>query len=613
MFRPLGQPRGRYGGPGYLVMTPLKLAGGQWVLVNRGFAPIDRKADVAAGPAAPVAVEGLMRSTEGRTWFTPADDPAKGEWFTRDVEAMAAAMKLGPHAPFSVDADAGPDPLRPARRRRDDPLLPQQPPVLCLHVVRAGRGAARGVCGLGLYAWARHGFGLSSPDEAGSPMLAPTNPDAKAAMALNDMLPLPPRAARRPVELTAHGQHWTDDYAWIRADNWREVLADASTLPADIRALLEAENAYAEAMLHQTLDLQRKLKAEMRARIKEDDSEPPAPDGPWSYYSRFREGGQHRLVCRKPRDGGEEQVLLDGDALAAGKAFFDLGSTARSRDHRRLAWSFDDRGSEMYALRVRDTATGADLPDLVPNTTGEAIFTGDGGGFLYILQDENHRPWRVMLHRLGQPVDDDALIYEEKDHGWFLSLHATRLGRRAFISIHGHDATESLVVDLEAPEAPPRLLVPRRPGLRYHPMDHGDVFYIRDQQRRRARFPHRHHAGRGAARGELAQLLPAENGRLIEAASLFEHFLCLLTRGERRARLIVIDLRTGASHDVAFEAATYELHFDRSHEFSTSTMRFAYSTMATTSETTITTWRCVRARSSRSRWSRRVSTPPTMS
>jgi surfeit locus 1 family protein len=111
VFRPLGQPRGRYGGPGYLVMTPLKLAGGEWVLVNRGFTPLDRKAGAATGPAAPVAVEGLMRSTEGRTWFTPADDPAKGEWFTRDVEAMAAAMKLGPHAPFSVDADAGPDPV----------------------------------------------------------------------------------------------------------------------------------------------------------------------------------------------------------------------------------------------------------------------------------------------------------------------------------------------------------------------------------------------------------------------------------------------------------------------------------------------------------------------
>jgi surfeit locus 1 family protein len=110
VFRALGEPHGRYGGPGYLVMTPLRLQSGAWVLVNRGFIPLEGKADVAAGPAGQVEVEGLMRSTEGRTWFTPADDTVTGEWFTRDVEKMAAAMKLGPHAPFSIDAGAGPDP-----------------------------------------------------------------------------------------------------------------------------------------------------------------------------------------------------------------------------------------------------------------------------------------------------------------------------------------------------------------------------------------------------------------------------------------------------------------------------------------------------------------------
>ena len=111
VFRSLGNPRGRFGGPGYLVMTPLTIAGGESVIVNRGFVPYDRKADAATGPQGETDVAGLMRSPEDRTWFTPADNPAKGEWFTRDVEALAQAMSLGPHAPFSVDADAGPDPM----------------------------------------------------------------------------------------------------------------------------------------------------------------------------------------------------------------------------------------------------------------------------------------------------------------------------------------------------------------------------------------------------------------------------------------------------------------------------------------------------------------------
>ena len=130
--------------------------------------------------------------------------------------------------------------------------------------------------------------------------------------------PTPPIAARRPQERHTHGVAWVDDYAWIRADNWREVLRDPSTLPADIRALLEAENAYADAMLAPTRSLQRLLAREMRARLKEDDSEVPQSDGPYAYYSRFRHGGQHRIFCRKPRAGGKETILVDGDARAEG-------------------------------------------------------------------------------------------------------------------------------------------------------------------------------------------------------------------------------------------------------------------------------------------------------
>jgi surfeit locus 1 family protein len=110
VFRALSSPRGRYGGPGYLVMTPLQLAGGGSVLVNRGFVPEERKDAANAGSGGPTDVTGLMRASEDRTWFTPSDDPARGQWFTRDVEGIAEALKLGPHAPFSVDADASPDP-----------------------------------------------------------------------------------------------------------------------------------------------------------------------------------------------------------------------------------------------------------------------------------------------------------------------------------------------------------------------------------------------------------------------------------------------------------------------------------------------------------------------
>ena len=193
----------------------------------------------------------------------------------------------------------------------------------------------------------------------------------------------PPRAAILPRLQSAHGEHWSDDFAWIRADNWRDVLRDPANLPAPVRDLIEAENAYAESVLAPTRGLQRELVREMRARMKEDDSEPPQSDGAWAYYTRFRPSGQHRIFCRKPRDGGKEEVLIDGDARAAGKAFYQLLGARHSPDHAKIAWSADEKGSELHTIHVRDLAAATDLADRIENCTGDIVWTRDSHAFLY--------------------------------------------------------------------------------------------------------------------------------------------------------------------------------------------------------------------------------------
>ena len=192
--------------------------------------------------------------------------------------------------------------------------------------------------------------------------------------------PVPPRAEPRPLRRSAHGVDWIDEYAWIRAENWREVLRDPGRLPLDIRALLEAENAYADALLAPTAELQRELVREMRARLREDDSEPPQVDGPWAYYSRYRQGGQYRIYCRRPREGGDEMILLDGDVRAEGRPFFRLTATAHAPDHAKFAWSFDELGSEMLTIRVRDIERSEDLPDRIANATDDIVWTRDFEG-----------------------------------------------------------------------------------------------------------------------------------------------------------------------------------------------------------------------------------------
>src|SRR5579872_2857739 len=385
-----------------------------------------------------------------------------------------------------------------------------------------------------------------------------------------------PRAERKPERRTAHGRAWTDDYAWLRAENWREVLRDPKQLPAPIRRHLDAENAYSAEILGPFKALKRELAREMRARLKEDDSEAPQPDGPYAYYTRYRHGGQHRIFCRIPRGGG--------DALAAGKTFFHLFDARHSPDHGKLAWSADDKGSELFAIRVRDIASGADLDDRVENCTGHAVWTRDSSAFLYVAVDENHRPWRVLLHRLGEAASADRVIFEEADPAWFINVSPTRLGRLAIISVHGHDSSESHVVDLDDPAAAPRVIEPRRPGLRYDVMDHGDRFFIRANSGGAADFKIVVAPAEAPGMANWRDLIPHKAGRLIVATALFKRFLARLEREDGLPRIVVRDLEAGAEHRVAFEAEAYSLGFENVFEFDQGVMRFSYSSMTTPRE-----------------------------
>jgi oligopeptidase B len=249
----------------------------------------------------------------------------------------------------------------------------------------------------------------------------------------------PPAAARRPVSDTHHGITRTDDFAWLRADNWREVMRDPSVLAPDIRAYLEAENDYSAAAMADVEDLRLTLFQEMRGRIKEDDSSVPAPDGDYAYSSRYEHGAEHPQLVRTRRDGSDERVLLDANAMAEGLAYFRLGGSAHSNDHRWLAYSVDDKGAEYFTIHVRDTETGADLADRIEGTTGGAVWAADGKSFFYVWVDENHRPSRVFRHIVGTEQAADSVVYEDSDPGFFIGVGDSQSRRFIVIASHDHE------------------------------------------------------------------------------------------------------------------------------------------------------------------------------
>ena len=400
----------------------------------------------------------------------------------------------------------------------------------------------------------------------------------------NPINPAAPRAERRPVSQTHHGVTLIDDYAWLRAENWQEVMRDPEVLDPAIRAHLEAENAYTAAALADTDPLQQALFEEMKGRIKEDDSSVPAPDGPWEYLTSFVTGGQYPRVGRRPRGGGTESILIDGNAEAEGRPYWQLGALAHSPDHKLLAYAIDDKGSELFTVRIRDLATGADLPDAMPDTRSAIVWSADSRHLFYVRLDANQRPLFVHRHTVGTSGASDPLVYEEADIGFYVGVGQTQSGRFITIDAHDHQTTEVRLIDAERPLDAPRLVEPRVHGHEYA-VEHraGDLIITTNsggaEDFRVVTAPI---ADPGLAR--WSELVPHKPGRLILETIAYRDHLVRLEREDSLPRIIVRRFDGGAEHAIDFDEEAYSLGLSSGYEFDTATVRFTYSSMTTPAE-----------------------------
>ncbi|MEM8743873.1 MAG: S9 family peptidase [Pseudomonadota bacterium] len=393
--------------------------------------------------------------------------------------------------------------------------------------------------------------------------------------------PAPPVTQAHPMDDTRHGITRTDDYAWLRADNWQEVMRDPAVLDRDIRSVLEAENAYTGAILADTDALQDTLFAEMKGRIKEDDSSVPAPDGPFAYYTRFVTGGQHPLFCRRLREGDEDRVLIDANKLAEPHSYFRIGGVSHSPDHRLIAYSSDTNGSEYYALRVLDIETGDEVGLPIPDTAGGAVWANDSKTLFYSRLDENHRPRQIFRHVLGTKPEDDVLVYEEDDPGFFVGVGMTQ--SRAFIVIdaHDHQTSEIRIIDAHAPDSEPRLVSARDVGHEYSVEHQGDRLVILTNANGAEDFKIVEAPVDAPERENWVEIEPHKTGRLILDVVPFKDHLVRLEREDGLPRIIVRQTSDSSEHAIAFEEDAYSLGLSSGYEYDTTTVRFTYSSMTT--------------------------------
>jgi oligopeptidase B len=400
-----------------------------------------------------------------------------------------------------------------------------------------------------------------------------------------------PRAEKRDTVHEIHGITRHDPYAWLRAGNWQEVMRAPDTLDADIRAYLEAENAHLDAGMADTEALQGTLFAEMKGRIKEDDSSVPSPDGPFAYGVSYVTGGQHPRLVRMAREaadkGGEaEEVLIDGDSEASGKAYFRLAGAMHSPDHSQLAWAFDDKGSEFYTLLVRDLKSGRDLDQRIEDTGGGGVWSACGRHIFYVRLDANHRPSKLFRHEVGSDPAGDVLVYEETDPGFFMGVGKTQSGRFITVDIHDHETSEVRLIPAGDPTAEPRLVAPRETGTEYSVEDDGagTLFILTNAggaEDFRIVTVDAETALAAPGRDGWRDVVAHRSGRLILSHTVYAKHMVRLEREDGLPRIVIHRLADGLEHAIAFDEEAYSLGMSDGYEFNTNRIRFTYSSMTT--------------------------------
>lgn len=393
-----------------------------------------------------------------------------------------------------------------------------------------------------------------------------------------------PVAAKKPYEVRApHGAARQDEYYWLRDDTRKDP---------EMLAYLNAENAYADAVLAPTKALQEKLYEEIVGRIKQDDASVPFRKRGFWYYTRFEAGKDYPVLARRAGSmEAAEQVMLDQNVLAEGKGYFAVGDWAVSPDNRLLAYAEDTVGRRQYVLKVKDLATGKLLADEIPNAEPNIVWADDNKTILYVEKDPvTLLSTRVKAHVLGTPASADTLVYEEKDTSFYMGIGRTRSDKYVCIFVQSTVSSEQRCAPAagrfdkagQAGGAHLRLIAPRRRDHEYQAEHLGDRWVIRTNWE----APNFRLMTLGDASQrwgdpmQWRELVPHADDVFIQGFELFDGFVAIDERsgGLRRLRTLTKD---GKSSFVASDEAAYTMGLSTNSEPDTTKLRYRYTSLTT--------------------------------
>ncbi|WP_026259389.1 S9 family peptidase [Uliginosibacterium gangwonense] len=383
----------------------------------------------------------------------------------------------------------------------------------------------------------------------------------------------PPAPAQHPATLCHHGIRREDPYLWMHKLH-----------SADMLAHLEAENAFATAVMAETLPLQEQLYAEMLARIQEVDLSVPVRFGAWMYYSRTEQGAQYAIHCRKRItdvgwESSAEEVLLNENLQAHGKPFYEVGDYEVSPSGRYLAWTEDTRGQREYTLRLRDLFTGKTLSQRRRGVTS-LCWAEDDMTLFYVSEDpKTHRAnklWRLRLFE-GQ----DTQLFEEHDERFNLLVFKTRSLGYIVANSSSHTTSEARILPADRPEGRWRIVCRRRAGIEYEVDHHSDHLLLRVNDTgpnfRLVHVPLK----QGGGFDTWQEVIPHRDDVILEGVDIYRDWRVTSERIDGVPRLAVARLADGHNHCLSFDDPTFMVDLEDLPEWETPSLRYTYESMTT--------------------------------
>ena len=386
-------------------------------------------------------------------------------------------------------------------------------------------------------------------------------------------MPTPPKAAVRPHAMTVHGHTRVDNYYWLNERENPEVLA-----------YLEAENQYADACLKHTEPLQEQLFKEITGRIKQDDNSVPIKIRDYYHYTRFEEGKEYPIYCRKKHSlDAPEEVMLDGNQLAEGHAFFEIGEISLSEDDRLLAYSVDTVSRRIYTVYVKNLETGKLVGEPIENTSGNLVWASDNKTLFYGVKDESLRPYKIMRHCLGTAASDDVQVYEETDETFVCYINKTKSRKYLIINSDSTLSSESRILESDRPEGEFRVFQERQPDMLYGIDHYREHFYIQTNADGARNYKIMRTPIAQTEKERWIEVIAHREQVMIEGFSIFDKFFVIEEREGGLVKIRVMTWDGDTDYYIDFGEPAYTASVGGNPDFDATALRYAYTSMTTPS------------------------------